>query len=277
MLTPPAPVPQLQLKTIVGGPAAGCQMLLPVPSPLADCIVAGDYEPESVRLLQRLISPSDTCYDIGGHYGVYSVILARLANQGHVFTFEPVPSLADAIRRTLAASQLNNVTLRQAAMAGNVGQMTLRYAATASGDDSMAFLEQYGGVNTPRSQVQYAHFQEIRTACVTLDSLTTPVPSFIKIDAEGAEAAIIKSGLKMLASARPRLLIEVHGVDLALECAQLLGSLGYVALQIAQRSLAMPVLWIHHTDTTALSRLRAVPGESLPILYGVLDEAERGG
>ena len=274
-LTPPPEVATLQFQKIQAGPAAGCEMWLPVPSKLADAITSDEYETDCLRVLKPLVSPTDTCYDIGAHYGVYTVVFAKLASHGAVHTFEPVSHLSAAIEQTLAKSQLNNVTLHRMAMANQSGTMTLRYASSAAGDDSMAYLEKYGGVNTPRSQVQYAHFEQTTVPCTALDLVTAPPPQFIKLDAEGAEVAILRGGLKLLQAAKPRLLIEIHGVDLALQCAQLLGSIGYVAIQVSSRSLAMPVLWIHRTDQQAFVALGATLGSSLTILYGELNEADR--
>ena len=42
-----------------------------------------------MRFVENLVDPEMCCYDIGGHYGYYSVTLASLATEGSVHTFEP--------------------------------------------------------------------------------------------------------------------------------------------------------------------------------------------
>ncbi len=93
-------------------------------------------------------------------------------------------------------SGLRHVTVHQAAVAGEVGEMTLHLPNRDEADDSMAYLDAYGGVDTPAAHEHYRSFSRINVQAVTLDSLVNPLPapSFIKIDAEGAEAAILNAG-----------------------------------------------------------------------------------
>ena len=188
-----------------------------------------------------------------------------------MITFEPIPSLADRIRKSAAISSLPNLTVRTVAMAGRVGQMRMRCDLRGDGDDSMAYLESYGGVKTERSELQYSTFDEFEVECVTLDSLDLPNPKFIKIDAEGAEVAIIEGGRRLISTTKPRLLIELHGVDLALHCAKILGALGYIAIATNSRSLTMPVLWLHRDDYEAIEIVRDHFKAELNVLYGDWD------
>ena len=266
-LETPTPLTSIQPVKIERGPAKGCEILLPVPSELAVNIAAGEYETSSIRLIEALVRPNDICYDIGGHYGYYSLVLATLAKQGHVHCFEPVAELAERIGRSITASKLPNASVHATAMAGEVGQMQFRFAGSQSLDDSMGYLARYGGVNTPRSQAQYGEFAERSIPTTTLDRLELPDPSFIKIDAEGAEAEILQAGLVRMARAKPRMLIELHGVDLALKVANILGPMGYRAFAAGARSLMMPVLWIHESDARAIESIMNLPGDPVPQLF----------
>jgi FkbM family methyltransferase len=267
-LTPPLPVTRLEFVAVEFPRGANCQMLLPVPSALATDIASKAYEQDCASIVEQLIDGESVCYDIGGHYGFYTLLFASLAKNGQVHTFEPVPALADCIRQSVEASRLSHVTVHQQAIACDVGNMALRYAASDQSDDSMAFLVEYGGVNTARSQVQYANFAEINAPVVTLDSLQIPSPNFIKIDAEGAEAFILRGGKRLLSGIKPRMLIELHGVDLALQCADILGDLGYLAIAVSDRALMMPVLWIHQQDELGLQIVQRHLGPRFAILFG---------
>lgn len=266
------PAIEYQFVEILRGPAAGCQILLPTPTDLARKIAAGEYETSGTELLQQLIGESDVCYDIGGHYGYYTLVLASLAKNGAVHCFEPVPELSEKINQSLTQSKLGHAHVRCVAMAGEVGQMQFRYASESGLDDSMGYLENYGGVNTPRSQDQYGRFGQTNIQTVTLDSLVDlPDPQFIKIDAEGAEAEILRAGLGRITKSQPRMLIELHGVDLALKCADILGGLGYIGIAAAPRSLMMPVLWLHRQDRWAIDAVKRFFGGELPLLFSKLD------
>jgi Methyltransferase FkbM domain len=64
---------------------------------------------------------------------------------------------------------------------------------------------------------------------VRLDSLLVPrqATGFIKLDTDGAEFDILKSGEGLLREARPLLLVETHSAALERDCSDFLASLGY--------------------------------------------------
>jgi FkbM family methyltransferase len=58
--------------------------------------------------------------------GYYTLLASKLVGPtGHVFAFEPVPSMATALRRNVQASNLKNVTIIEAALANVSGNLTL--------------------------------------------------------------------------------------------------------------------------------------------------------
>jgi FkbM family methyltransferase len=267
LLTPAPPLPKLKPVEIESGFLAGCKLLLPVPGALAEKIVHGAYEPECSSVAELLVKQGDICYDIGGHCGYYTALFARLASEGQVYCFEPVPELAERIRETVRENRFSNVTVHSLAIADRQRELLLRFAADQSLDDSMAYLSQFGGVDTERSRNQYGSFSEIQVPCQCLDQIGLPDPHFIKMDAEAAEISILEGGREMIRRCKPRMLIEIHGSDLALRCADLLGPIGYVAVQVMPRCENMSILWIHHEDRDAWSRFHQAFGSSMTILY----------
>lgn len=253
----------MQNVRIVSGPASGLTIHLLVPSELADKICHHRYEPHSTEICELLIRPKDVCFDIGAHYGYYTLLLSRLAGKGQVFAFEPVERLADSIRKSIRASKLSNVNVATIALSGESGETILRHAQDDSCDDSMNYLAAHGGITTERSLNQYNQFAESVVVCKRLDDLEYPAPNFIKMDVEGAEAAILEGGEFLLTTARPRLLVELHGVDLTIQVHRFLTALGYMALPIGPRDLMMPVLFVHRTDEEATEVLQKHFGKDL--------------
>ena len=204
------------------------------------------YEPEILRVVDSLVKSSDTCFDIGGHYGYYTLCLSSFAKQGSVHTFEPVDAHAERIRQSVDKSAKTNVTVHQTAVADRIGEAVLHIASETGSDDSMAYLEECGGVDTAAAREHYSSFTPTTVPTTTLDELATtlPHPQFIKIDAEGAEAAIIKAGRKLISAAKPRILIETHGIHEGLACAALFNTINYRAVLIRNQETTMPVLWI---------------------------------
>ncbi|MDB4679018.1 FkbM family methyltransferase [Rhodopirellula sp.] len=240
---------------------------MPKNTPIAQSICAGEYEKEIVGFLEALISPDDCCFDIGGHYGYYTLALAKLAHQGRVHTFEPVEAHAARIEQATHRSKLDHVTVHHLAVAGENGPLTLNFASD-EGDDSMAFLDVYGGVDTPAARDQYGAFQTTSVQAVTLDKAKMDFgpPRFIKIDAEGAEGAILEGGRQLIAQTRPRMLIEVHGICEAMHCANVLQPLNYRAVLLSKQKTTLPVLWIPSNDHAGIEIVKEKLGE-MPITF----------
>jgi hypothetical protein len=64
---------------------------------------------------------------------------------------------------------------------------------------------------------------------VRLDDLGLPIdtPGFIKVDVDGGELDVLKSGERLLSEGIVELLVETHSRQLELECLAYLGALGY--------------------------------------------------
>jgi hypothetical protein len=54
-----------------------------------------------------------------------------------------------------------------------------------------------------------------------------PVPDFLKIDVEGAEALVLQGATRLLAEVRPMMIIELHNPEAAGEVWQIMSSSGY--------------------------------------------------
>lgn len=69
----------------------------------------------------------------------------------------------------------------------------------------------------------------IGTQALRLDSFPTPPNGrgFIKIDVDGAEIDVLRSGQKLLRERRPMILLETHSVDLERQSIAFLKALGY--------------------------------------------------
>jgi FkbM family methyltransferase len=242
-------------------------MWLPKHAPITAAMTSGTYEQAMMRFVVAMVGANDVCYDIGGHYGYFTLSFAKLAVRGQVHTFEPVAQHVSRIEKSAQRSGIRNVTVHHAAVADRVGEMTLCFAESR-GDDSMGYLDAYGGVNTPAAREHYGSFSRTVVRTLTLDSLRSelPPPRFIKIDAEGAEGAILSAGRSLIRQFKPRLLIELHGIQEALQCAQILSELEYRAVLLTKQKTTMPVLWVPRDDDEAVACVRAILGSD-PVVF----------
>jgi FkbM family methyltransferase len=147
-------------------------------------------------LIRHLVDPGSTAIDIGASIGMYAAELARHA--GKVLAFEANPEIA-AFTRAVAPRNVDVINL---ALSSRAGQATLRMprnrkghgvtelasiAARSEADDGIAFT-----VETRR-----------------LDDYPVEGCSFIKIDVEGHEEAVLDGAASLIAAQRPVLMIEL--------------------------------------------------------------------
>jgi FkbM family methyltransferase len=141
----------------------------------------------------------------------------RVGSKGHVFAFEPVPQNLHLLRTNIENNQLSNVRVFDVAVSDRRGEAIIRIAenlATAS----LVWHKDDGGA------------VELVIKTVIIDDLIEagdlPIPSFIKIDVEGAEGPALLGMHRTLAAAKPVLFIECS--DTGRETAwKLLSGLGY--------------------------------------------------
>lgn len=140
------------------------------------------------RLYTRLVEPGQLAFDIGAHVGNRSRALASLGC--HVIALEPQPSFARLLRTLFARTP--RVEVVEAAVAATAGRASLSVSernptvSTLAADWRAARAAEagFGGV-------EWNH--EIGVETTTLDRLIARYgrPTFIKIDVEGGEPAVL--------------------------------------------------------------------------------------
>lgn len=154
------------------------------------------YDALQIDALRRGIRPGDTVLDVGAHHGQYAVLMSAFAGSGGtVVAFEPDPYARAVLERNVAL----NPTLRPP-----------RVEALAVSDaEGVATLYSLGGNSQSslvRSGVEFGGrpaAEPVRVQTETLDGYVArtglDVPSWVKIDAEGAEVRILKGAATLLA------------------------------------------------------------------------------
>jgi FkbM family methyltransferase len=185
----------------------------------------GTYELPKQNLLERLVRPGMTVYDIGAQAGFYTLCLSRMVGEtGRVFAFEP---FADNVRNLLEHVRMNglsNVRIVQAAVAGCSG---------------------VGGFTTDQNAFGNALTAEdaaLLVPTVSLDSLSLPPPDLIKMDIEGGESEALRGSRRILRENRPVVLVALHGPEYARFCGDFLRSLGYKVLSLSKQHLEPSLL-----------------------------------
>jgi FkbM family methyltransferase len=135
--------------------------------------------------------------DVGAHRGDVLEELVRVAPDGRHVAFEPLPHLADELRK-----RFPQVDVRNAAASDTAGEATFQHVTDAEG---------YSGLRL-RDLPPGAGVEEISVRLERLDDALPGdfAPSFVKIDVEGAELQVMLGARETLARHRPIVVFE-HG------------------------------------------------------------------
>ena len=186
----------------------GGQMNVVLPEPMSVSIYRYGFIEEGLTwTFLSLIQPGMSVFDVGAHFGYFSLLAARLVGQtGAVHSFEPTPSTFQVLRSNVGS--LPNVTLNNCAVFSRDSQMQFE----DFGVEFSAFNSLRGGRLDPSMREQLTP-----TTCavqaIALDWYIRKlgkVPDLIKIGAENAEHDILL-GLNgtLAAEKRPMITLEV--------------------------------------------------------------------
>lgn len=222
--------------------------------PAAGRHLGGRFEADRVAAIGKLLEPGACFWDIGAHHGYVTLMASRIVgDEGVVCSFEPSRYNFRFLQRHVGWNAPDNVRLGRVAVAGENG--TVHFGG---GGSSQTF--KIGG---GRDEVE----------AVTIDGMLewgVPLPDVIKIDTEGAEAAILESGARHI----PRsavVVVAIHSLDLYRRCVDALETEGFCvfASEEVRRSRALPAWPGHDPDIIAvgpeggeelLERVAALPG-----------------
>jgi FkbM family methyltransferase len=170
----------------------------------------GLYEPESLRFVERSLTPGGLAVDVGANCGLFTLVAARaVGTNGRVIALEPSRREFERLQDNIALNHFSHVRTLALAATENRGHATLRVAEPP-----------FSGHNTLGGH--FAHeivglAELIATPTDTLDEILRNETrcDLIKIDVEGAELRALRGGEAALRRLRPTLLLEVNPAALA--------------------------------------------------------------
>jgi FkbM family methyltransferase len=190
-----------------------------------------------IALLPRFLAAEKIAIDVGANVGVFTTLMARHARK--VLAFEPHPSCAAQLR----SLRLRNCEVIETALSDRNGTAPLRVPLAAGGD--LHALSTLAAGNDFQTQPEIGGIRDVTVATTRLDtalaSRLAPADkvSFVKIDVEGHELAVLRGAADTVARHRPVLLVETearHGVELD-DVFTLLADQGYAAQALVEDDL----------------------------------------
>lgn len=238
-------------RTILRGLASGYRICVSPTEHLG--YLLGTAESHLQTAIRKYVAAGDTAYDIGANLGYVSLSLAKqVGPSGQVVAFEPVPRNIELLRQNIELNGIRNIRLLEVAASDKNGEAVIRLA------ENLATASLVWHRNNPAATAL-----SIKT--VALDDLVAAgdlaQPTFVKIDVEGAEGAVLLGMRRTLASSNPVLFVECSdaGRDTAWN---LLQKLGYRCQSAITRRWVTTFaeyrhsdfLWLPHRLTSAMGQ-----------------------
>lgn len=183
----------------------GSEMLVTPPEQVSTQLYCnGCFEEGLTSMLLQCLDSGDVYYDVGAHYGYFSLLAARIVgSNGAVHAFEPIESTWQITNQNLAGHE--HAKAHQMAIHSSPQEIMMRdYGVLGSA---------YNSITVPRTpDLDPDEYQERYVAAESIDSFVArgnPPPDFVKIDAESAEMAVLVGMRVTLRSTRPTVAIEV--------------------------------------------------------------------
>jgi protein O-GlcNAc transferase len=184
-----------------------------------------DWFEDEIKFLRRLLEPGQKVIDIGANYGVYTLSMAQTVGPtGRVWAFEPASSSAQLLAQGIAANGFEHVVLERSALSDTCGT-----ASISLNKDSEANALVHG--SPPPNPIETV---PLTTLDQCLERYDWRNIEFIKIDAEGEEANILKGGKRFFTEFSPLVEYElmadrVHNMELVKH----FSTLGYDSYRLA--------------------------------------------
>ena len=175
--------------------------------------IKGTYEPKNVQAIQNTVQENDIAYDVGAHVGYFAVLMGDLVGSaGKVIAFEPRGLNLGYLQKHVSVNNCQNIQIVSKALGDHSGHAKLE-TRTGSGTGYVS--------DTGDEDIEITSIDEL------VESGALPPPTFLKIDVEGGEMAVLRGAQKVIASQRPRMILATHGDEIDAECRALLREWNY--------------------------------------------------
>jgi FkbM family methyltransferase len=166
----------------------------------------GYIEAAVTRVLLEHLGPGMAFFDVGAHYGYHSLVASLLVGSaGTVIAFEPGRVALAHLRASTAG--LGNVRVEPVALDAAAGTGTFTdFGAGHSSLNTLLDAARVPAAERPSSPV--ARYEVPTTTVDHYVQRTQTVPAVVKIDAEGAELAILHGMEAVLTRHAPLVIVE---------------------------------------------------------------------
>ncbi|MEN0004598.1 MAG: FkbM family methyltransferase [Bacteroidota bacterium] len=223
----------------------GEQMNVLLPASTDIYLTGGKSHDSEIRLARYLIhtlQSGDLFFDIGAHYGYFSMLAAHLVGpNGKIVALEAAPRTYKVLAQNARAK--SNIFPHHSAVAEKEQTIAFYEFENMYSEYNTFDIQQFEG----QAWLQQEPYQKLMVPCLTVDQLADryqQVPKLIKIDVEGAEYQVLLGAKQLLATRRATIVMEYlppkRGNQVHQQAAQLLQEFGYQPFTIDQHGKALP-------------------------------------
>jgi FkbM family methyltransferase len=163
----------------------------------------GRYEAEWIRLIAAAMSGADRFVDVGANVGAYALAVAQAFPEKKVVAIEPLPEVSGKLAEAIVLNGLRNVTVIRGVVADREGTVPFHVNPLSDGAGSLRPFTAYrtGDIEHDAVEYQRRHPGFVATLAVDGVPLDTLLEerTVLKVDVEGAEEAVLRSGQRGLA------------------------------------------------------------------------------
>lgn len=192
----------------------------------------GQWEAETVALVNKLLKPGMCVVDVGANFGIFSLVFSRLVGEyGKVIAFEPTSDYSERLLRHIELNNIKNVALHQLGLSDHAASVEISIG------NSSATLQPFSSERIRKTE---------KIDLVTFDTwwqkyLETGQEDrldFVKVDIDGHEPQFLRGAKKTLERLHPLILIEFAQEHLYFhktpvwELADSLEAMGYILCNV---------------------------------------------
>ena len=183
-------------------------------------VIQCNHEVEVFDIIKNLAPKLDVMYDIGAHYGWFSVAWI-CAGGKYVEAFEPANENAIIMKKTILKNGYQNqINLHKIALSDMTSEDDLYIHHR---DSSRNFINRSSEYENPND----FRVERVKTFCLDDFQDNIKKPGLIKIDVEGLEYEVLKGAKNLVTETSPIIVAEIHDFSNALEVANFLCKMGY--------------------------------------------------
>ena len=169
------------------------------------------YELEWVKLISLGMDNAESFIDVGANLGVFAVTIAQAFSNRRIVAIEPLPYNYLKLEESIRLNGLSNIEAVRAAVTETTGPVSFYINPIHDGGGSVIEPQEYRTgdvrIDTARYQATHPDFNPtVEVQGLRLDDIITS-KSVLKIDVEGAEVSVLKSGMRSLKSGAVELMV----------------------------------------------------------------------